>query len=111
MPPVISCVMQGVSGVVCRVADLCCKQVVNVRDGCCLGTVSDLEIDTVTARILSLVIYGKFRFLFFFRSEDIIIHWCDIEVIGEDTILVNMRSEMRDVRAARKGGLFGRWFS
>lgn len=92
----------------CRVSDLRYKEVVNVRDGCCLGCVSDVEVDTVTAKVTSLIIYGKCKlFGLFFRGEDTIIRWCDIEVIGEDTILVNMRPEFREQRA-RKGGFFKR---
>ena len=90
----------------CRITDLRYKEVVNVRDGCCLGYVSDIEVDTVTARVEALIIFGRSRFLFFFRAEDTVIPWCDIEVIGEDTILVNMRPEHRDHRG--RPGLFGR---
>ena len=47
------------------------------------------EIDTVTARVLSLVIYGRLRFFGLLgREDDIIIKWQDIEVIGDETILV-----------------------
>ena len=42
----------------------------------------DVEIDTVTARVLSLVIYGRLRFFGLLgREDDIIIKWQDIEVI------------------------------
>ncbi len=93
----------------CRISDLRYKEVVNVRDGCCLGCVNDIEVDTVTARVCSLIIYGKCRLLgLFLRDDDIIINWCDIEVIGEDTILVNMNWE-RSARKPRQG-LFGRIF-
>ena len=92
----------------CRIADLRYKDVVNVRDGACLGCVSDVEVDTVTAKVVSLIIYGRGRlFGIFFRTEDIVIHWCDIEVIGEDTILVNIRMEPRE---RRPGGFFSELF-
>lgn len=91
----------------CRITDLRYKEVVNVRDGTCLGCVSDIEVDTVTAKVVSLIIYGKCKlFGLFFREDDIIIQWCDIEVIGEDTILVNMRPEFREHR--KRGGFFSR---
>jgi YlmC/YmxH family sporulation protein len=93
----------------CRITDLRYKEVINVRDGCCLGYVNDIEVDTVTARVEALIIYGRCKLLgLFFREEDIIIRWCDIEVIGEDTILVNMRPEHREHRL--RGGLFGKLF-
>ena len=73
----------------CRIADLQNKQVINIKNGCCLGFVSDVEVDTVTARLLAIVVYGRPRFLGLFgRRDDIVIPWCDIEVLGEDTVLV-----------------------
>ena len=87
---------------VCRITDLRYKEVINVRDGSCLGCVSDIEVDTVTAKVNSLIIFGRFRLLgLFFREEDIIIRWADIEVIGEDTILVNMRPLEREFKAKK----------
>jgi YlmC/YmxH family sporulation protein len=95
----------------CRITDLRYKEVVNVRDGSCLGCVSDIEVDTVTAKVISLIIYGRCRlFGLFFREDDIIINWCDIEVIGEDTILVNMRPERFERPARQRGGLMGKLF-
>jgi len=94
-----------VTTLLCRITDLRYKEVVNVRDGCCLGYVSDIEVDTVTAKVMSLIIYGRCRlFGLFFREDDIIIRWCDIEVIGEDTILVNMRPQSKEFK--QKKGLF-----
>ena len=94
----------------CRVTDLRYKEVVNVRDGCALGFVSDIEVDTVTAKVVAVIIFGRCRlFGLFFREDDIIIPWCDIEVIGEDTILVNMRPEVYEHRRKKTGffsGLF-----
>ena len=55
-----------------------------------LGCVCDVEVDTATARIVSLVIFGRYRwFGLLGREDDIVINWCDIQLIGEDTILVN----------------------
>lgn len=73
----------------CRIADMRHKEVINVKDGTRIGTVCDVEIDTVTARVLSIVIYGRLRLWGLLgREEDIIIKWQDIEVIGDETILV-----------------------
>lgn len=95
----------------CRITDLRYKEVVNVRDGCCLGCVSDIEVDTVTARVVSLIIFGRAKlFGLFFREEDTIIRWCDIEVIGEDTILVNLGPDRFSRAARQKAGLFGKIF-
>lgn len=94
----------------CRITDLRYKEVVNVRDGTCLGFVSDVEVDTVTAKVVSLIIYGRCKlFGLFFCEDDTIIQWSDIEVIGEDTILVNMRPEYREHRT-KKGGFFSKFW-
>jgi len=73
----------------CKIVDLRSKEVISVKDGARLGCVSDVEIDTCTAQLVAIVIYGRMKlFGLLGREEDIIIRWCDIEVIGEDTILV-----------------------
>ena len=74
----------------CRANDLRCKDVVNIRNGARIGYVNDFEIDISTARILSLIVYGRLRlFGLLGRKKDRIIPWDNIKVIGEDTILVN----------------------
>ena len=74
----------------CRANDLRCKDAINVKNGCRIGCVCDFEIDLSSARISALVIYGRWRFFGLLgRGKDIIIRWCDIQLIGEDAILVN----------------------
>ena len=78
----------------CRVNDLRNKQVVCVKNGCVLGFISDVEIDTSSGRLQSLVIFGRPRFFGLFgREEDIIIPWAEISVIGHETVLVNTDPE------------------
>ncbi|MCH3973362.1 MAG: YlmC/YmxH family sporulation protein [Oscillospiraceae bacterium] len=73
-----------------RVYDLHRKEVINIRDGVRLGNVGDVEIDTVTASVAALVIYGRLRFFGLFgREDDRMIPWADIRLIGEDIILVD----------------------
>lgn len=73
----------------CGVMDLRCKEVVNVNDGGCLGCVSDVEIDTCTAKVMAIVIFGRPKFFGLFRREqDTVIGWECIECIGEDAVLV-----------------------
>ena len=94
---------------VCRIADMRHKEVVNVKDGTKLGYIDDIEFDTVTAELTALVVYGKARFFGLFgREEDIVITWRDIEVIGEDTVLVSFE-EIRHP-ASKKVGLFSKLF-
>ena len=60
-----------------------------MRTGLKIGYVDDIEMDTQGANIVSLIVYGKPRaFGIMGRDEDIIIKCSDIELIGEDTILV-----------------------
>lgn len=74
---------------VCRFEDLRCKEIINIRTGCKLGYPDDIEFDTCTAKICKLIVQGKSRFFGLFgKDEDVVIPWCDIEIIGEDTILV-----------------------
>jgi len=89
--------------VYCRANDLRCKDVINVKNGCRIGCVCDFEIDLSSARISALIIYGRWRcFGLLGRKKDIIIRWGDIQLIGEDTILVNFdmpKERMRNQRA------------
>ncbi|HJF56608.1 YlmC/YmxH family sporulation protein [Anaerotruncus colihominis] len=90
----------------CRLGDLRSKFVINVRNGGKLGYVSDVEIDTATAAVTSLIIRGRLRlFGLLGRAEDIVVQWTDIEVIGEDTILVN-HTLPADGGTGKGGGLF-----
>jgi YlmC/YmxH family sporulation protein len=65
------------------------KEVINVRDGGRLGFVCDVEIDTHTAQVTALVVYGRSRlFGLLGREPDTVIPWRDIEMIGGDIVLV-----------------------
>ncbi len=73
----------------CRIVDLKNKEVINIKDGMKIGCVNDVEVDMKSAKLLAIVVYGKLKCCGLFgREDDIIIRWEDIEVIGEDTILV-----------------------
>lgn len=79
----------------CRIADLRNKQVVCVKNGCVLGYVSDVDINTESGKLESLVIFGRLRFLGVLgREEDIVIPWDEIKVIGQETVLVNTNPEI-----------------
>ena len=69
--------------------ELCSKEVVQLKDGACLGRVDDLELDADTARTGSLLLLGRPRlFGLLGRDETLTIPWADIERIGLDPILV-----------------------
>ena len=74
----------------CRIDELKNKQVVCVGDGCVLGFVSDVELDTENGNLTSIVIFGRLKFFGLFgREEDIVVPWNDIKVIGNETVLVD----------------------
>ena len=73
----------------CSVTDLRSKDVINVEDGCRIGCVTDVEIDTCTGCLINIVVFcGRGIWGFFGRGEEIIINWKDIVIIGNDSILV-----------------------
>lgn len=73
-----------------RIDEMKNKQVVCVADGCVLGYISDIELDTEKGTLTSIVIYGRPRFFGLFGSrEDIVIPYDEIKVIGAETVLVS----------------------
>lgn len=98
---------------ICRITDMHNKEVINVCDGQRLGCVDDVEVDTCTAELVAIVVHGRGRlFGLLGRCDDIVIGWREIEVIGEETVLVNhpMPSSHRCTTKNGNnilGGLFG----
>jgi len=75
---------------VCSLSDLRNKEVINIKNGAKLGYVDDVEINTKEATVLALIVFGRPRFFGLFgRDDDIVIKCEDINLIGEDTILVS----------------------
>ncbi|MGN0596710.1 MAG: YlmC/YmxH family sporulation protein [Ruminiclostridium sp.] len=90
---------------VCRFDDLRCKEIISIKTGCKIGFVDDIEFETCTAKICKLIVFGKPKlFGLLGREEDFVICWSDIEVIGEDTILVSCELPTRP----KKLGGFGK---
>lgn len=86
----------------CRIIEMRDKQVICIKDGTILGCVCDVEIDTGCGKLIAIVIYGRPKcFGLFGRCEDIIIPWEVIEIIGEDTILVNFDPPQNTFRKKR----------
>lgn len=75
-----------------KISDLRSRDVINMSDGKKLGYVKDIELDIEVGAVTALIIPGENNMLkFFFRSEDMVIPWNDIEKIGDDVILVKIR--------------------
>jgi YlmC/YmxH family sporulation protein len=88
----------------CCITDLRNKEVISAKNGCRLGFVSDVEIDTCSGCLTAIIIWGKSRcFGLMGRDEDIKICWKDIEVIGDETILVNFKGRTNCGSAPKKG--------
>ena len=74
----------------CRIADFKNKQVVCVKNGCVLGYVSDVEFDIEKGSLEAIVIFGRPKLLGILgREDDIVISWDEIQVIGQETVLIN----------------------
>ena len=84
---------------ICRIVDMKNKEVISVKDGCRIGCVNDVEVDMKCAKIISIVVYGRLKcFGILGREDDIVIKWENIEVIGDDTILVNINPKCQRKR-------------
>ncbi len=93
----------------CRLVELRNKEVISCDNGCRIGCVDDLEVDTSNAEVKALIIYGRLKLLGILgRKDDCIIPWENIALIGEDTILVNFN--LQNVRKHRKKGGFFKFF-
>ncbi len=89
--------------------DIKCKEIINIRTGCRLGYPDDIEFDNCTAKICRLIVFGRPRFFGLFgREDDLSIKWCDIEVIGEDTILVSC--DISSCSTNKRGKFLGNLF-
>lgn len=82
--------MRGVFYMNLRLGELKDKQVLSIKDASVIGFVSDIEVDTNLGKVTSVIASGKSRgFSLLSRGEDIVIPFEKIEVIGNDSILVN----------------------
>ena len=68
------------------------KEIINLCDGARLGYACDFEFNKCTAEIVGLIVEKCGGFLGLGAGESVMIPWCKIECIGEDTILVRFTS-------------------
>ena len=69
--------------------DLRTKEVIHVGNGERMGFVSDMEIDSVTGRVLSIRVPGAYRaFGLLGREPERVIPWENIKRIGDDLVMV-----------------------
>ncbi len=84
----------------CKVTDLRCKEVINVRDGARLGYISDVEVDVDCGRVVSIVVPGGGFNLF--GGEEYVIPWENICRIGEDIVLVDYEFRPRPPKEKKR---------
>ena len=54
----------------CSLSQLRSKEVINSRNGCRIGYVDDLEVNTRDARVCAIIIYGRFKFFGLLGRKD-----------------------------------------
>lgn len=76
---------------ICSLAELKDKDIINICNGENLGYADDVCLDTKTAAVTGIVIYGKPRYFGIFGTrERNIIGYEYIRLIGKDVILVEL---------------------
>lgn len=86
----------------CKIADLRCKEVINICNGFRLGFVCDVIINVITGHLVAILVPGPCKFLGIFgREDDYLIPWDCIRRIGDDLILVNIDGPYRREKRRR----------
>ena len=75
---------------ICRIAELQYKEVIDISDGTRYGFVEDVELDPERGVIQSIVVRGQPRLLG--REPDQVFPWPSVKRFGEDIILVEGRA-------------------
>ena len=86
-----------------KIRDLRCKEVINICDGCRLGTVADVDIRLPEGQVCAIIVYGPCRFFGLFgRGEEFYIPWDCIARMGDDIILVDKPFPKRETQTEGK---------
>ena len=87
---------------VCRIAELQFKEVIDISDGTRYGFVEDVELDPERGAIESIVVGGRSRcFGLLGREPDQVFPWTAVKRFGEDIILVEGKSRASRERNRR----------
>lgn len=85
------------------------KEVVQLKEGACLGRIDDMVIDPQTAKVEKLLMLGRPKlFGLLGRGETLVIDWDEIQKIGADALLVNTELPEDGAQEAKKPGLLER---
>lgn len=90
----------------CRILDMRAKQVVLIKNGCVLGCICDVVIDSSSGKIISIVVCRRLKCFGLFGREEVCVAWEDIEIIGKDAILVNCEAPL-----SKKHKIFNKFFN
>lgn len=78
----------------CTFTELRSREVISTASGTRIGYIDDMEIDTESGKILSLIICGRPRMMGLLgKDDDIVISCEDIVKIGTDTVLVSVKDD------------------
>lgn len=87
----------------CRITDLKCKEVIDLKSGNRLGFVDDVEIILPGGQIAALVVPGAGKcFGLLGREDDIVIPWACVCKFGDDVILVELPEQPPRPQKPRK---------
>ncbi len=91
---------------ICSLNNLRDKEVIDITTGERLGYIDDVEINLEKSVVIALIIYGRERFWGLLGKEnDIIIPCTDIQVVGNDVLLIK-RSNTNHTAYATNNKLF-----
>ena len=87
---------------VCRIAELQYKEVIDISDGTRYGFVEDVELDPERGAIESIVVAGRPRFFGLLgRESGQVFPWSCVKRFGDDIILVDGKAGRSRDRARR----------
>lgn len=73
----------------CSLTELRRKEIVDTKTGEILGRADDIQFDTETSGVKTMIIYGRPKlFGFLGRDSDLAVKFEDISLIGKDAVLV-----------------------
>ncbi len=79
------------------------KEVIDIVTGERLGYIDDVEMNIGNSEVMALLIYGRHRlFGLLGKEDDIIIPCREIEVIGEEVLLIRRSPESKLSRSINK---------
>lgn len=95
----------------CCISELFEKEIINLRDGACLGTAHDFEFDMTCGKLEAVIVRVKSGGISFGKKAEIFkITYEKIQVIGDDTILVDADLPHRDAANTVKANLLSSVF-